>query len=107
MVFSGSYLVYPGLEWTSRGYRDIHTHAEDIDNFLNHQELEKAATAIYNRYGNYSIETQQNLLRIVQKIVELNAGSSFPEHKIYPLEKARCLGCDMYIIAINQRDDRG
>jgi hypothetical protein len=100
-----SYLAYPSLELVKKG--DAASEIEEIDTCLNELKLEKAKWAIYRYYGNWSLETQKNLLKIIDKLVELNVNSlpSTHEQLNYTLEAAHSLGCHMYTIGFNKEKE--
>lgn len=102
---TSTYPVYPGLAKVNGAYVSVKTTQEDIDMALEQGDLNKARDAIYDCYGKWSFNTQKQFLRIIEKIVELNANELSPEHEElkYTLDKAHSLGCDIYTMAFNDQ----
>lgn len=105
-----SELIYCGDKFLSKnGWTpELQEKADQIDDYIQTLELERARNAIYNLYGTCSIDTQKNLLRIVQKIVELNEGalSENLEQLNYTLEAAYSMGCTLYQKAFQKAHDK-
>ncbi len=102
-----SYPVMPGFaRGGPSGYIRLQIKPEQIEVALQDLRLEDAKNYIYNLYGNKSQKTQLELLRIIEKIAQLNISHLSPEHEKlnYTLKAGNRLACHIHTLAINDKD---
>jgi len=90
----------PGGEYVRLGITQAH-----VETALQDLQLEAAKNNIHHVYGGESRRLQQELLRVIDKIVELNLSPLSAEHQKanYTLDAGYSLACHIYTRAGNDR----